>query len=63
MFPTRDRTFFRHVLFSDEATFHNTGYYWSIKIYIGTDKLIINISGVLSYGRVNEYLIGSYFFN
>jgi len=45
--------FFRFVLFSDKATFHNTVQlnrhnfnYWSVWKHIGIEKLIINIAGV-----------------
>jgi len=52
----RDRIFFRFVLFSDEATFHNTrqlnrhnSHFGLLKIHIGIEKLIINIAGVSLY--------------
>jgi len=51
-----DRIFFKFVLFSDEATFYNTGqlnqhnsYYWSVE-NSHWYKLIINITGASLYG-------------
>lgn len=68
----RDRTFFRFVLFSDEATFHNTGqlnrhnsHYWSVENphWYREINHQHRWSLIVWCGILNGNLIGPYFFD
>jgi len=63
------RIFFRFVLFSDEAIFHNTGqlnrhnsHYWSVE-NSHWYREVINIAGASLYGILNGNLIDLHFFD